>query len=264
MRNKPELTYETIREMADMTRFVHARIFDDLIIVAQKQTCCYIWKTAKGLVIFDGIWPDERAYHSIIAAIRETGWTKETISKFIMTHGHIDHAGCGKWLKDHHNPRVYLSEPDDKLRLSAPHEDGRDDCWKDFQIDHYLRDGESIDCGGEQITVLATPGHTPGCMSFFFPVHEDGKRHIAALFGGATPPWNDPEGKVLHRKSIEKFAAACEKLHADVMLTNHTAFDNGLERIAYSQARMAHLPNIYILGEAGVQRFCEVYRKAAE
>jgi glyoxylase-like metal-dependent hydrolase (beta-lactamase superfamily II) len=31
-----------------------------------------------------------------------------------------------------------------------------------------LRDGESVGCGGVVLTVLTTPGHTPGCISFFW------------------------------------------------------------------------------------------------
>ena len=47
----------------------------------------------------------------------------------------------------------------------------------------------------------------------------------------------------------------------DVALTNHTAFDCGLERIAYSRARISHLPNIYILGTEGVQDFYRIFEE---
>ena len=44
----------------------------------------------------------------------------------------------------------------------------------------------------------------------------------------------------------------------------HTAFDAGIGRIAYSRARMSYMPNIYVLGEAGVQEFCEAFITVAE
>jgi metallo-beta-lactamase class B len=47
---------------------------------------------------------------------------------------------------------------------------------------------------------------------------------------------------------------------ADVALSNHTAVDNGLERIAYSKKRMSYMPNIYIIGQAGFLRYCQVFR----
>lgn len=264
MRDRPELTFDTIRRMEDMSWFTHAQIFDDLLVVAQKETACYVWKTAEGLVVIDGIWPDERVYDALLAAIREAGWEKEPITKFLMTHGHIDHVGCGKWLVEYHRAKTYLSQTDDELRLSASGEEGRSDCWKDFAIDCCIRDGDRIDCGDKSVQVLATPGHTAGCMSFIFPVHENGEKHMACLFGGATPPWGDEDGKKQQKASILAFMKAAAENHCDVALTNHTAFDMGLERISYSRARLSYLPNVYILGEEGVQRFCEVFLSVAQ
>ena len=37
----PTVTKQTFREMEDMSRFTSALIFDDLLIVAQKQTNCF-------------------------------------------------------------------------------------------------------------------------------------------------------------------------------------------------------------------------------
>lgn len=264
MREIPVLSFDTIKRMEDMSWFTHAKIFDDLLIVAQKETCCYVWKTACGLVIFDGIWPDERAYNAIIQAIHDAKWENERLIGFLMTHGHIDHVGCGKWLVDKHNVTTYLSKQDDMLRTSTSREKGRPDCWKEFRISQHIKGGDLLNFGDKQVRVMATPGHTTGCMSFIFPVTENSKVHIASLFGGATAPWNDPAGKKLQLQSVDKFKKAAKEYHADVALTNHTTFDNGLERIAYSKKRMSYLPNIYILGKNGVQRFCDVYRKVAQ
>ncbi len=46
MKDIPVLTLETIKRMEDMSWFTHAQIFDDFIIVAQKETACYILRTA--------------------------------------------------------------------------------------------------------------------------------------------------------------------------------------------------------------------------
>ena len=107
MREIPKLTLETIKRMKDMSWFTQAKIFDDLIIVAQKETACYILKTSSGLVIIDGIWPSEKVYNELCKAINDAGWTTIPITKFIMTHGHIDHVGCGKWLVENHNVKTF-------------------------------------------------------------------------------------------------------------------------------------------------------------
>lgn len=43
-------------------------------------------------------------------------------------------------------------------------------------------------------------------------------------------------------------------------LTNHTAIDNGLECIAYAKKRTTYLPNIYVLGQQGFEKYCEVFK----
>lgn len=264
MREMPELSFDIIKRMEDMSWFTYAQIFDDLLIVAQKETCCYVWKTSSGLIIFDGIWPNKRVYDTIMKAIGEAGWENEKIIAFFMTHGHIDHVGCGKWLVENHDVTTYLSKQDDMLRLEKVPEEGHLDLWKEFHISQYITDGDILNFGDKQVRVVATPGHTAGCMSFIFPVREGLKKHVAGLFGGATAPWNDSAGKSVQIQSVEKFKRIAKECHVDVALTNHTVFDSGLERIAYSNNRMRHLPNIYILGEDGVQTFCDVYRKVAE
>lgn len=244
MRDMPVLTYETIKEMEDMTWFISARIFDDLIIVSQKQTCSYILRTAEGLVLFDAIWPDERAYEAIKGAAAEHGFT-ENFTKLFITHGHIDHVGCARWFVENDEVITYMSKEDEGL--------------EGFKASVNIADSDIFG----DIRVLATSGHTAGCMSFIFPVHEGGEKHMAALFGGATPPWGDEEGKQKQLEAVDIFQASVKEYNVDVVLTNHTAFDNGIERIAYGRTRMSHMPNIYILGKEGAVRFCEVFRRVA-
>lgn len=72
--------------------------------------------------------------------------------------------------------------------------------------------------------VITTPGHTAGCMSFIFPVQDNGEKHTACIFGGATPPWGDEAGKEIQKRSVIKFMKAVKDDHRDVALVNHTAF----------------------------------------
>ncbi len=260
IKEKPDFDYNSIKRMEDMSWFTYAQIFDDLLIVAQRETNCFVWKTSDGLVVIDGIWPKEEAYQAIIRAITETGWDPDTINKFVITHGHVDHAGCGRWLVENHHATTYLSKTDDLFWREHPTKPDRPETWKDFEIDCYVKEGDRIVCGDKEITVIDTPGHTPGCLSYIFPVTDQGVKHMAALFGGTTPPRNNEEGVKVQKRSIEHFIQIGKEMGVDVALTNHTAFDNGLERIAYSRKRLAYLPNIYVLGKEGFERFCQMYR----
>lgn len=54
------ITAETFRNMEDMSFFTHARIFDDLLIIAQKETNCFVLRSSEGLIVLDAIWPCSR------------------------------------------------------------------------------------------------------------------------------------------------------------------------------------------------------------
>lgn len=58
--DRPQITAETFRNMEDMSFFTHARIFDDLLIIAQKETNCFVLRSSEGLIVLDAIWPPAR------------------------------------------------------------------------------------------------------------------------------------------------------------------------------------------------------------
>ncbi|MCI9566308.1 MAG: MBL fold metallo-hydrolase [Eubacterium sp.] len=257
--DKPIITKETIRAMEDMSFFTHARIFDDLLIVSQRETNCFVLNTTDGLILIDAIWPDESAFNAIVGAIKNAGWNPEMVRKLILTHGHVDHTGCGKWFVEKYNTKTYLSQIDDIFWQEHPTKPDRPETWKDYKIDVYIQDGDSITLGDKTIYVYGTPGHTPGGLSYIFPVTENGEIHMAALWGGTTPPWTK-DGVKQYLQSLDYFIMEAKNKKVDVALSNHTAIDNGLERIEYSRKRMAYMPNIYIIGEDGFEKFCQVFR----
>lgn len=261
--NRPAFTATTIKDMEDMTFFTHALIFDDLLIVAQKETNCFVYKTSEGLILIDAIWPAKEVYDAIITAIKEVGWNPEDLKKLVLTHGHVDHTGCGRYFVENFHVETYLSEIDTKYWEEHPTKPDRPETWKDYEITNFIKDKDTITLGDKTIYAFATPGHTPGCMSFLFPVTEDGETHMAGLFGGATPPWAGP-GTEDYLKSLDYFLKESKDKKADVALANHTAMDYGQERIAYARRRPSYLPNIYILGEEGYQKFCQMYRMLGE
>jgi len=257
--NKPVITGETIKAMEYMSFFTHSLIFDDLLIVAQKETNCFVLNTNDGLIVIDAIWPAKEAFDAIVDAVKDVGWNPDDIKILLISHGHVDHTGCGKWLVEQYRVDTYLSKTDDVFWSEHPAKPDRPETWKDYDINHYLQDGDTIALGDKIIYAYATPGHTPGCMSFIFSVTENGKSHTAALWGGTTPPWTMTE-VLKYLKSLDYFVDAAMHKNVDVALSNHTAIDNGLERIAYSRKRLSYMPNIYIIGSDGFQKYCQVFR----
>jgi glyoxylase-like metal-dependent hydrolase (beta-lactamase superfamily II) len=82
------------------------------------------------------------------------GQLKQTNPKYIlMTHSHMDHTGALAQLKSALNVPIAAHAADAGRLPIAP--------------DMLLADGEAITFGNIHLTVMHTPGHTPGSLCFY-------------------------------------------------------------------------------------------------
>lgn len=91
----------------------------------------------------------------------------------VNTHGHADHIGGNTWFVKKTGAPVWIHEldapylADESLNLARFV--GQE--FEPVTAGRLLRDGDEIELGGEVITVLHTPGHTPGGISLYWPGH---------------------------------------------------------------------------------------------
>ena len=104
-----------------------------------------------------------------------------------LSHWHEDHihymhlfADCPKWISARDFPP--LTDIEIFLDWYGLKEAHQRDYWKKVMLEmfnyqplqkaRFIEDDEKIDLGNVQVQVIATPGHTPGHLSFFFPAEE--------------------------------------------------------------------------------------------
>ena len=87
-----------------------------------------------------------------------------------LTHAHNDHINAAVPLRDAVDAPILLHDADRMLW---------DAVWPTETPDQSLEAGRLLRVGGHEITVLHTPGHSPGCCSF----HDAG---ADAVFSGDT------------------------------------------------------------------------------
>lgn len=133
-----------------------------IIIVGALETNCYLVyceETLECAVVDPGAEPER-----IFPEIAEDG-LKPII--LINTHGHVDHIGANRDIKDKFGVPLYIHAADNpmlgkiqQLELSL-FLGARDSP----SADHFINDGDDIKIGNSVLRVLHTPGHSPGSVS---------------------------------------------------------------------------------------------------
>lgn len=88
---------------------------------------------------------------------------KIAVKFIILTHGHFDHIGAVKCLKEKLNIPVYMNSKDAYL-VNGKSSDMSflQGGVEPFEADRFLSDGDTLKVGGKSIMIYETPGHTPG------------------------------------------------------------------------------------------------------
>lgn len=85
------------------------------------------------------------------------------LDAIFVTHHHFDHVGALKELHEATGAPVYASAADSTIIENQPAgRPGADSC----PVDVKLNDKDKVRIGAMEWKVIATPGHTPGCICF--------------------------------------------------------------------------------------------------
>ena len=127
--------------------------------------------------------------------------------------------------------------------------------------DMVAADGQKLTVGDTTFTMYFTPGHTPGTISTVFPIKDNGKTHIVALWGGMGLN-NDRESLTKYIASAKKFQDVAKQAGADIILSNHTDWDRSKVNLPMLAKRTPGSPNPYVTNNETVVRFVRLPKNA--
>ena len=132
------------------------------LVVGPLQVNCFILadeKTKEAVVIDPGDDAQE-----ILKIIRDKGFKVKYI---VITHGHFDHVGANKALKDATGAELLIHEGDAPVMASASQHSQAFgmNTQSSPRADRYVKHGDIITAGEVSLKVLHTPGHSPGGIS---------------------------------------------------------------------------------------------------
>ena len=214
------------------------KIFGNLYFIGTEPASTHLIDTGDGLIILDTGY--QHSLYLVLNNIWELGFSPYDIKYLIHTHGHIDHFGATRALVELTGAKTVLGRPDrdyanGKLDLSWAKEIGLE-FNETFEPDILIDDGDEIKLGNTVIRAVATPGHTPGAMSYFFDVTDGEETFRAGLHGGMGT--NSMVAAFLDKYNLSydcrtNFLKSMDRLNeekVDIFLGNHMQHNHTLEK----------------------------------
>ena len=146
-----------------------AHVYGNVYMVGTCGIVSLLITTPQGHFLIDGATTEAAA--GITDNIRKLGFDPKEVRYLLASHEHIDHAGGLAHLKRITGAKfVTRAEAKDAMESGKP---GPTDPqlgllppFEGLKADLILRDGETLKLGNQALTMIATPGHTPGGTSW--------------------------------------------------------------------------------------------------
>jgi metallo-beta-lactamase class B len=238
------------------------KVFDNFYWVGTRQHSSWALRTSSGLVILDTnfAWATEP---EIIDGLTTLGLNPRDIKYVVISHAHGDHDQGAAELQKRFGAKVVMGSADWESTLQRPASAAGGVPTKDLSVGP---EGYKLTLGDTTIDILSTPGHTPGTLSYIFPVRHNGERVVVAYSGGTltgafgtnAARWDE------YIASQRTMARAAADAGATVILSNHSEYDN-----AYTKARLIAAPrqagenHPFVVGTDAVQRYFTVMAECA-
>jgi metallo-beta-lactamase class B len=237
-----------------------AKVFDNLYFVGSKIHSSWALMTSEGIILIDTLYT-YNSEEEIIGGLKKLGLDPATVKYVIISHAHADHVGGAKIMQDRFASRIVMGGPDwDSIEKSVNgYPQGKPK--RDIVAD----DRQKITLGDTTVTILTTPGHTPGTLSMLFTVRDNGKPINVAYSGGTA--FNFPSTVPnfdTYIASQAKMAAAAAAANATILMSNHTEFDSAVPKIKMLASRKAGEPHTFDVGKEAVARYFTVTGECAQ
>ena len=191
----------------------------------------------EGAILIDG--GTEAGADLIADNIRKLGFKLSDVKILLQSHEHFDHVGGIARLQQLTGAQVYASPAAAKVLRTgvAGADDPQAGMAKPFpaaRVDHVIADGEQVRLGNLVLFPVATPGHTPGALTWHWGACDGGVCRQIVYVDSLTPVSRDdyrfsghPAYLTAYRASLAKVAA----LNCDILLTPHPSASHMLDRM---------------------------------
>ncbi len=238
------------------------KVFDNLYFIGTKVHSAWALTTSDGIIIIDSLY----AYAiepEMVEGLTKLGLNPRDVKYMLISHAHGDHDQGAALFQSRYGTKIVMGAADWDATVARPATAAGGVPKRDISVGV---EGTKITLGDTTVNVVLTPGHTPGTLSYTFPV-KDGGRTLTVAYSGGTA-FNFPRSApafAIYRDSQKKMGDIAKAAGATIIMSNHQEFDS-----AWDRARIAQLPrtpgdpHTYELGADAVQRYFQLTYNCAE
>jgi metallo-beta-lactamase class B len=216
-----------------------SHVYGNVYMVGTCGITALLITTPKGHFLIDGA--TDEAAEGIAANIRKLGFDPKDVRYLLGTHEHLDHAGGLAKLKAISGAKFAVREAarlgmETGLPLANDPQHGLHPAFPGIKAELIVEDGQTLRIGKQTLTVIATPGHTPGGTSYTWKSCENGScRRIVyadslnAVSADAYRFSDHPDYVAILRRSMAKIEAIGD---CDIMISPHPFQSEFFDRLA--------------------------------
>ena len=214
------------------------RIFGNTYFVGTCGISAIMVTSTQGDILIDS--GTEADAELVAASIKDLGFRITDVKYLLQSHEHFDHVGGMARLQQLTGAQLLASPAAARVLRTgvAGADDPQSGINKPFpaaRVDRLIQDGEMVRLGDTILTAIATPGHTPGALSWRWGACDGGRCRQIVYADSLTPVSRDdyrfsdhPAYLQAYRASIGRIAA----LDCDILITPHPAASGMPDRFA--------------------------------
>lgn len=218
------------------------RIFGNTYLVGTCGISSILITDPAGDILIDG--GTEKDADLIAANIRELGFRLSDVKYLLHSHEHYDHVGGLAKLQRLTGAQLVASpaaagvlnsgmagDGDPQQGTSAP--------FAAAHVDRVIRDGEQVRVGNTVLTAVATPGHTPGALTWRWGSCQGGVCRQIVYADSLTPVSSKDYRFSDHAAYLAAYRASIAKVGAldcDILLTPHPSASDMVNRLALGKS----------------------------
>jgi metallo-beta-lactamase class B len=240
-----------------------AKVADDFYWLGGKLHSAWVLGDEQnGYFLFDS----QYTYNSeelVLGGMKKLGIDPAKVKYHFTSHTHGDHVGAIEMMQKASPTMISVfgkPDYDDILKYPKRFTGVTPDPKRVQTVDKVTE----FKVGPRTVTVIPTPGHTPGTTGYLFNITDRGRPLTVAYSGGTAFNFQtdkaDPGIKNLeiYIASQQMFKDLAVKAKAAMLISNHSEFDMADKKAKMLAGRGPNDPNPFALGESWTPRYFDV------